>query len=280
MRGVPAGLRFPPGSQHYGDSFLEHSQAIGDSPLLGELGQPPGRFIHRLERQLEGAVMHRHEPLRLQILERLDGLIRPHVHVAESLREIGTDRQQGYLRAAKFADLLEAVEIGGVAGVENPPALVFQHESAIAAVFIVESSRAPVFARCHRDPPVASRKTLPPFQFDDALEAQIVRQFAHAPRHHSDPRMREAPQGRFVEVIEMGMCQQHKIDRRQMIQFQPRTLDPLQQEEPVRKVRIDQDIQIVELNEKRRMPNPRQGHLPGRQPGKLRTTMLPDASGQ
>ena len=42
-------------------------------------------------------------------------------------------------------------------------------------------------------------------------------------------------------------------------------LDPLQKKKPVRKVRIDQHVQIVELHKKRRVPNPRDRHFARRE---------------
>jgi len=72
----------------------------------------------------------------------------------------------------------------------------------------------------------------------------------------------------------MRMRKEHEIDRREVPEFETGTLDPLQQEKPVRKIRIDQHIQVVELHQKRSMANPGDGHLAGAQFGEDRFVVL------
>ena len=92
--------------------------------------------------------------------------------------------------------------------------------------------------------------------------------------------MRQPAKGRFVEMIEMRVRQQHHINRRQVFDLQTRPLDTFQQEKPVRKVRIDQDIQIGELEEKRGVANPGYGDLAEGQLGKSGALGLAGAPGQ
>ena len=145
-------------------------------------------------------------------------------------------------------DVLEAVKIGAVARVINSPALILQDEPAVTAMVIVQRARAPVLAGREGDLPIALRKTLPPFQLDDACEAEVLGQIADAPRHHADFRTRQAAQRRFVEMIEVRMRQQHQINPRQVPDFQAGTLDALQEEQPVRKIRVNQNVQVRKLD--------------------------------
>ena len=55
-----------------------------------------------------------------------------------------------------------------------------------------------------------------------------------------------------------------------MMQFDSRLLQPLDHLQPFRPVRIDQDIAIVSLNEKRGMPNPGNAKLTRPDFGKTR----------
>ena len=158
-------------------------------------------------------------------------------------------------------DFLETVKIGAVARVINFPALMLQDEPAVTAMVIVQRARAPMLARRERDLPVALRKAFPPLQLDDAREAEVLGQIADAPRHHADFRTRQAAQRRLVEMIEMRMREQHQINPRQVPDFQAGTLDALQQEQPVRKIRINQNIQVRELDQKRGVANPGDGDL-------------------
>ena len=66
-----------------------------------------------------------------------------------------------------------------------------------------------------------------------------------------------------MEVIKVGVRQQHEIDRWQVLNLQAGTLDALEQEQPVREVRIHQNVQVRELDQKGSMPDPRDGNLTG-----------------
>ena len=183
--------------------------------------------------------MHRHEPLRAQIFENLDGLIRTHVDVPKGFRMVRADGQQGDLGRTTAANILEAVEIGAVAGVINPAALMFEHETAITAVVVAQDASAPMFAGGEGDAPIPVRKTFPPFQLDDPAKAEVVCQVTYAPRHYPDFGRWQAPQGGFMEMIEMGMGEQQEVNRRQMLDLQPGALDPFEEEEPVGEVGVD-----------------------------------------
>ena len=65
-----------------------------------------------------------------------------------------------------------------------------------------------------------------------------------------------------------------------MFDLQSGSFDALQEEQPVGKVRIDQHVQIRELDQKRRMPDPGDGDLAVIQFGKGRAFMLAGAAGQ
>ena len=91
---------------------------------------------------------------------------------------------------------------------------------------------------------------------------QVVRQIAHAPRHDADLGMRQSAQSWFMKMVEMGMGEEYEVDRGQILYFKTGALDALQQKEPVRKIRVNQHIEIGELNEKGGMPDPGNGHFP------------------
>ena len=60
------------------------------------------------------------------------------------------------------------------------------------------------------------------------------------------------------------------INGRQVLDFQTASFDALQQKKPVRKVRVDQNVQVRELNQKRSMANPGDCDLTMRKFWKLR----------
>ena len=64
-----------------------------------------------------------------------------------------------------------------------------------------------------------------------------------------------------MKMIEVGMGQQHQVNRRQILDLQAGTFDPLEQEQPVGEVRVNQDVEIGELDQERGVANPGDGHL-------------------
>jgi hypothetical protein len=101
-----------------------------------------------------------------------------------------------------------------------------------------------------------------------------VREVADAPRHHADFRLRQFAQRRLVEMIEVRVRQQHQVNRRQIPDFHAGALDALQQKQPVREIRVNQHVQIRELDQKRRVADPRDGHLPALELRKNRAALL------
>jgi len=267
-------------SKHLRHAFVEDFQARGQLLLRGNFLEPARRLVQRLERQLERAVVHRHKNLRAQIAERLHRLVRPHVDFAERLRVIRADGQQRDFRREPLADFREAVEIRAVAGVVNFSSLMLQHESAVTAMLVVQCPRTPVRAGRERHLPVALRKSFPPVQLHDAGEAEVAREIADAPRHHADFRRRQPAQRRLVKMIEVRVREQNQINRRQIADAQAGALEPLQQEKPVREIRVHQHVQVRELDEKRRVADPGDGDLLAFQLGKNRWPRLARALGE
>ena len=105
-----------------------------------------------------------------------------------------------------------------------------------------------MFARrkCHF--PITLRKTFPPIQLHDAREAEFFREVADAPWHDADFRVRQFAQRRLVEMVEVRVREQDQINRRQILHAEAGTLEPLQEKKPVRKIRIHEHVQVVELN--------------------------------
>ena len=60
---------------------------------------------------------------------------------------------------------------------------------------------------------------------------------------------RDGAQGLAMEVIEVSMRHQDNIHRRQVAQIQSRLSQALEDKEPARKVRIDDDILSADLQE-------------------------------
>lgn len=79
-------------------------------------------------------------------------------------------------------------------------------------------------------------------------------------------------------VVRMG--QQDEVDAGQIPDPHPGALDAFEQEQPVGKVRVHQNIQVVELDEKRCVTDPGDGNLAMPEPGKHRAAGSPRARRQ
>ena len=79
---------------------------------------------------------------------------------------------------------------------------------------------------------------------------------------------------RFVKMIEMRVREQHQVNRRQVLDFQAGALDALQQKQPVRKIRVNQHVQVRELDQKRRVADPGNRHLAAVEFGEDRSPRL------
>src|SRR6516162_8832653 len=98
--------------------------------------------------------MHRHEPLRPQVLKNANRFIRPHVDTTKGFGMIGANWQQGYLGRAGLADVLESLEISAIPRMINPAALMFEYKTAIPPMMVAQGPGAPVFARSQSDSPI------------------------------------------------------------------------------------------------------------------------------
>src|SRR5882724_572839 len=158
--------------EDFGSAFFKHADAMAEAPGGSELMEPARRFVHVFKREAERPVMHGNKPFGAQVLKNLDGFVRAHVYVAEGFGPIGADRQEGDFGGEVLTDLFKTVEVGAVTGVIDFAALMFEDEAAVAAVMVAQHAGTPMFAGRERDLPVAMGKTLPPIEFDDALEAE------------------------------------------------------------------------------------------------------------
>src|SRR5207302_10719425 len=128
-------------------------------------------------------------------------------------------------RPAPLAVAAESRKVHATPRVVAPAAALSTTKPAITTVIVPQDPGAPMFGGSQRYAPVTMRKAFPPLHFDHALETQIPREIPHAPGHNTDLGMRQAPKGRFMEMIEVGVGQQNHINGRQILDFQTGALD-------------------------------------------------------
>ena len=64
-----------------------------------------------------------------------------------------------------------------------------------------------------------------------------------------------------MEMIEVRVREQIEIDGREVADFEPRTFDAFEEKEPVGKIRIDEDVEVGELDQEGGVADPGDGDL-------------------
>jgi len=103
---------------------------------------------------------------------------------------------------------------------------------------------------CKRNLERAKLDCLPVIEFVHNAEPQTVHQIANAGGDYNRLVGSDAPQGPSVEMIEMRMRHQDKINRRQVMNFEPGLFQSFDYFEPFRPNRVDQDIHLMRLDQK------------------------------
>ena len=78
----------------------------------------------------------------------------------------------------------------------------------------------------------------------------------------------------------MSVGEQDEIDGRKVLDSEAAALDSFQQEQPIREVRVDQNIEIGELDEERCVTDPSKGNLALCEFREFGTPMLSCTTGQ
>src|ERR1019366_3468391 len=126
-----------------------------------------------------------------------------------------------------LSNLAKTGKIGGVAGVINRMLSRAQHIATITAMGILEHAGSPMARRDMRDFECALEMRIPPFEFDNALEAQVRNQVEDVMRDYQRGRAsgfpsrlpRDRAQRLAMKVIKVSMGHQHHINRRQIAQL-------------------------------------------------------------
>ena len=106
----------------------------------------------------------------------------------------------------------------------------------------------------------------------NAVKPKIMHQVPDAVRYYDGLPRGNSPQGSPIQVVEMGVRHEHKVDRGKMLQRKPWTTNTFDDFQPERPDRIDQDVASPPLNQKGSVPDPSQANIVRRKRRKLRLT--------
>src|SRR5207244_8140747 len=155
----------------------------------------------------------------------------------------------------------ESLEISSVAAVKNGSTISSNDKAAKAAMSVRQKASAPMMRRCQRHAQRTKLDRLPFAEFVNDVESKSMHQPPDADRNDNRLIGRDETQRAAVEMIEVRVGHEHEIDRRQMVNVKPRLLQSFDHAEPHRPNRIDQNVGVVRLNQKRRMTDPGNANL-------------------
>src|SRR5208283_3286129 len=133
-----------------------------------------------------------------------------------------------------FPDLYESRKICAVSAVKNPPVAEPHMVAAEAAVIVMKDASSPMMTWRERNYDPADIQGFPRVQFVNLIEPKVCHQVSDSFRHNDRLGCGDSPEGSPVEMIEMGVRYEHKVDRRQVVQRQPRTSNSLNDLQPER----------------------------------------------
>jgi len=242
--------------KNLGSAFFEQANTIKDSALSGVANEPLWGLVERFVAEAEGSEMHWDKSFCPELEEGFDGLLWVHVDIPLGRGVVGTDWQECNFHGQALADLAESLKIGAVATVENRAPGIFDVESPEAAVRIVQNPRAPMPSRCECDLERAKFKGLPVLQLLHMLEAESMNEAAYILWDDDSLVAGHSAKRLAVQMVEMGVRHQHKVDSGQVVDFQARLLDALNHFQPLRPIRINEHAMLGSLNEERGVADP------------------------
>ncbi len=228
----------------------------------------------------ESAKMHGDHHLRAEFTKRLQGLFGIHVHIPFRRRFIGADRKQGQLDLGAFSDFFESVKVSGVATVEDRPSGVFNEKTSEPPVAIVQNARPPVPRGGERDLQRPMFKTLPMAQLMDAVKSESMDKATDMLGDSDRLITRDGTKRATIQMIKMGVSNEDQVDGGKVVKFDSGMFDALDDLQPLRPIRVNENAVLGSLNEEGSMPDPRHADLAHREFGEDRLHAVTVALGE
>ena len=242
-------------------SLFQKAHAVEDAAFGGMADEAFRGLVKRFVAEAEGSKMHGHECFCFELDEGVEGLLRVHVDISFRGGVIGSYWQEGDFHWQALADLAEAIEVGAVATMENRASCILDMESPEPTVRVVQHAGAPMPGWRECDFQSAEFEGLPVFQFLHMVEAKAMNEATDIFRHKDGLVTRHGAQRLTVQMVEMGMRHQHKINVRQVVDFHAGLLDALDDFQPLCPVGINEHAVLGRLDEERGVANPSDADL-------------------
>ena len=168
--------------------------------------------MERFKTEAKSSVVHRHQSFGAKFQKRFHRFLRVHVSFTAGWRLVSADRKQSDIDLVALADFLEPGEISAIPTVKNGATIHGDDKSAEVAMQVGEKSRSPVMTRRQRNLERPKLHRLPVIEFVHNVKTEIVDQISHSDGNSNRLIGRHAPQSAAIEMIEMGVRHQNKID--------------------------------------------------------------------
>jgi hypothetical protein len=139
---------------------------------------------------------------------------------------------------------------------EHGMAVAAHDVAAIIAVRVVEVARAPMVCGGVDDLQAAVAPFVPDAHFHDLAEIEGAHELRGPARHHHPVARVDEFERAFVQVVEMGVGDEHGVDRRKVVERDAGHARAFDDAVPKRPVRIDDDIGGGELDEESGVADP------------------------
>ncbi len=219
------------------------------------------RLITWLVAERKGAVVHGDEDFRSEVHEGPHGLLGVHVDIAATRGFVCADGHQGDVDRMAFTDLTEAVEVGAIAAMEDGFSASFDDVAAVVPVGIMDESRAPVVRRSVDNFELIEVQRVPNLHLMDGGKIEALDQRRTSARDNDAlPSLQDFKAG-LVEMIEMGVRDEHEIHLGKTSELQSRLALAFHRAVPLCPIRIYDHRVPGELQEKRGVAYPCDPHF-------------------
>lgn len=185
------------------------------------------------------------------------------MHAAVAIREVGADREKSDIGREAAANLGEAVEVCGVAGVIDGVVVGSDDVASEAAVGVVEHARSPVATGSHGNAEAGDVEALPPLHGVAAAETKVGDEIFNAVGNddlgsaavEAACGADDAAQRGDVEVVHVGVGDKDGVDGGKVLDEDAGAALTAEEDEAGSEYGIDEDVAAGDLKEEGGMPD-------------------------
>jgi len=123
-----------------------------------------------------------------------------------------------------------------------------QMKPAESTVVVVKDTSSPMMAWGEGDGDISDFQRLPSVQFVNPIKSKVLHQVPHTVRDDDGLKCRDPSESSPVQMVEMGVSNEHQVNCREMMQLYSGTPDTFDDLEPEGPTGVHQNIQSAPAN--------------------------------